>query len=153
MRRFLLFVFLAALIVLVFAPIAAAQTNYQGGGNQRMQGMNSGGMGSGGMNSMGMDHNNMGMGHNMMASPASSASAGMMPSASASTTATPTATSSATASASPLASASASATGSATAAPSHELPHTGGIPLVPLLSVGVLVMLAGSGVFTARLMR
>jgi hypothetical protein len=148
MRRFLLFVFLAALIVLVFAPIAAAQTNYQGGGNQRMQGMN-----SGGMNNMGMDHNNMGMGHNMMSSPASSASAGMMPGASASTTATPTATSSATASASPSAIASASATGSATVAPSHELPHTGGIPLVPLLSVGALVMLAGSGVFTARLMR
>ena len=153
MRRFLLFAFLAALIVLVFSPIAAAQTNYQGGGNQGMQGMNSGGMGSGGMNGMGMDHNNMGMGHNMMASPASSASAGMMPSASASTTATPTATSSATASASPSASASASATGSATAAPSHELPHTGGIPLVSLLSVGALVFLAGAGVFTARLMR
>ena len=149
MRRTVILALSVALIVLVFAPIAAAQTNYGGGGNQ---GMNSGGMGSGGMNDMGMDHNNMGMGHNMMASPAASASASMMPSALANTSATPTAASSASASASPSASASASATGSATAAPSHELPHTGGIPLVPLLSVGALVLLAGSGVFTARLM-
>jgi LPXTG-motif cell wall-anchored protein len=150
MRRTVILALSVALIVLVFAPIAAAQINYGGGGNQ---GMNSGGMGSGGMNGMRMNHNNMGMGHNMMASPASSASASTTPSASASTTATPTATSSATTSANPSASASARATGSAMAAPSHELPHTGGIPLVPLLSVGALVLLAGSGVFAARLRR
>ena len=124
MRRFLLFVFLAALIVLVFAPIAAAQTNYRGGGNQ--------GMSSGGMDDIGMDHNNMGMDPNMMASPASSASTTAMSSASAPRF---------------------SATSSATTTPSNELPDTGGIPLAPLLSVGALVLLAGSGVFTARLMR
>jgi LPXTG-motif cell wall-anchored protein len=33
------------------------------------------------------------------------------------------------------------------------LPDTGGIPLTLLLSVGVLVMLAGSGVLAARLTR
>ena len=37
--------------------------------------------------------------------------------------------------------------------PSKELPDTGGIPLAPLLSVGALVLLAGSGVFAARLTR
>jgi hypothetical protein len=66
MRRSVVLALSVALIVLVFAPIAAAQTNYRGGGNQ--------GMSSGGMDDIGMDHNNMGMDPNMMASPASSAS-------------------------------------------------------------------------------
>jgi len=140
MRRSVILTLSVAMIVLVFAPIAAAQTNYGGAGNQ---GMSSGGMGSGGM-----DHS-MRMDHNMMASPASSASTTAMSSTSApaSATASPTASSSASASV------SASATSSATTAPSNELPDTGGIPLAPLLSVGALVFLAGSGVFTARLMR
>jgi hypothetical protein len=135
MRRSLLLALFAALVALAFAPTATAQTNYQGGGNQ---GMNSGGM------------DNMGMDHNMMASPAPDASATAMSGATASAAASPSATSSA----SPSASASApSATSSASAAPSKVLPDTGGIPLASLLSVGALVLLAGSGVFAARLAR
>jgi len=123
-----------ALMALVFVPTAMAQTNYQGGGNQ---GMNSGGMG------------NMGMDQNMMSSPSASAMSGATASPTASATASPSA--SATATASQSASASTSATGSA--APSKMLPDTGGIPLAPLLSVGALVLLAGSGVFATRLTR
>ncbi len=134
MRRPVILALSVALIVLVFAPIANAQANYQGGGNQ-------GGMGSGGTDDMGMDDN-------MTASSASSAS----------TTATPSASASASPSASQAASASASAsapgaTSSASAAPSNELPDTGGIPLASLLSVGAVVFVASSGIFAARLMR
>jgi hypothetical protein len=141
MRVSILLVLSVALALLVFAPIAVAQTNYQSGN----QGMSSGGMGS-------RSKNNMGMDHNMSASPASSASSTAMSSASAGATAS----SSASPSASPSASASAptaSATSSASAAPSQQLPDTGGIPLAPLLSVGAIVLLTGSGVFAARLMR
>jgi hypothetical protein len=68
------------------------------------------------------------------------------------------ATASATASPSAASSASASASASAagttsSAAPSKMLPDTGGIPLAPLLSVGALVLLTGSGVFATRLTR
>jgi hypothetical protein len=137
MRRFFLLALSVALVALAFAPAATAQTNYQGGGNQ---GMNSGGM------------DNMGMDHSMMASPASSASATAMSDATASPTASATASPSASSSASTSASASApSATSGAT--PSKVLPDTGGIPLVPLLSVGALLLLAGSGVFAARVAR
>ena len=142
MRRFLVLALSVALVALAFVPTAMAQTNYQGGGNQ-------------GMNSRGMD-NNMGMDDNMMASPASSASATAMSGATASPTASATASPSASPSASPTASASASASASSatsSAAPSKELPDTGGIPLVSFLSVGGLVLLAGSGVFAARLTR
>jgi uncharacterized protein involved in copper resistance len=139
MRRSLLLALFAALVALAFAPTATSQTNYQGGGNQ---GMNSGGM------------DNMGMDHNMMASPAPDASATAMSGATASAAASAAASPSATSSASPSASASApSATSSASAAPSKVLPDTGGIPLASLLSVGALVLLAGSGVFAARLAR
>jgi LPXTG-motif cell wall-anchored protein len=137
MRRSLLLALCVALVALVFAPTVTAQTNYRGGGNQ---GMNSGGM------------DNMGMDDNMMASPASSASATAMSGA----TVSPTASATASPSASPTASASASASApsaTSSAAPSKELPDTGGIPLVSLLSVGGLVLLAGSGVFAARLTR
>jgi hypothetical protein len=134
MLRSFLLAWSVAMIVLVFAPIAAAQTSYRGAGNQ--------GMDSGGMNDRGTDDN-------MMASPTSSASASTLSSASGS------------ASASTSASASASATGSSamnssTPAPTgsmKELPDTGGIPLMSLLSVGTLLFLASSGVFAARLMR
>ena len=144
MRRSILLALSVALVVLVFAPVAAAQTNYQGGGNQ---GMGSGGMGSGGMDDMGMNNN-------MMASPTSSASAMSSASATASATASPSASATASPSASASASASApSATSSATAAPSSELPDTGGVPLVSLLAVGALALIAGSSVFAARLMR
>ena len=114
-----------------------AQNNYQGGGNQRM---NSGGMG------------NLGVDHNMMASPASDASATAMSGA----TASPSASPSTTPSVSPSASSSAGASvprATSSDALSKELPDTGGIPLAPLLSVGTLVLLAGSGVFAARLTR
>ena len=134
MRRSLLLALCVALVALVFAPTVTAQTNYRGGGNQ---GMNSGGM------------DNMGMDDNMMASPASAT-------ARAGATASPTASATASPSASPTASASASASApsaTSSAAPSKELPDTGGIPLVSLLSVGGLVLLAGSGVFAARLTR
>jgi uncharacterized protein involved in copper resistance len=109
MRRSVVLALSVALIVLVFAPIAAAQTNYRGGGNQ--------GMSSGGMDDIGMDHNNMGMDPNMMDSTASSASTTAMSSASAP---------------------SFSATSSATTAPSNELPDTGGIPLAPCCRLGRL---------------
>ena len=141
MRRSLLLALSVALVALVFAPTVTAQTNYQGGGNQ---GMNSGGM------------DNMGMDDNMMASPASDASATAMSGATASPTASATASPFASPSASPTASASASASApsaTSSAAPSKELPDTGGIPLGSLLSVGGLVLLAGSGIFAARLTR
>ena len=133
MHRSVLLALSVALVVLVFAPMAVAQTNYQGAGNR--------GMNDGGMNGMGMDDN-------MMASPTADATA--MPGASApasgsaSTVASPSASASATA---------ASATSSATSAPSSELPDTGGVPLVPLLSAGALVFLASFGIFATRLMR
>jgi hypothetical protein len=139
MRRYFLLALSVALVAFAFASTAMAQNNYQGGGNQ---GMNSGGM------------DNMGMDHNMMASPASDASATAMSGATVSASASPSATSSASTSASASASASApSTTSSASAVPSSELPDTGGVPLTLLLSVGVLVMLAGSGVLAARLTR
>jgi LPXTG-motif cell wall-anchored protein len=136
MRRFFLLVLSVALVAFAFAPAATAQTNYQGGGNQGM--------------------NNMGMDDNMMASPASDASATAMSGATSSATASPSTAPTTSPSASSSASASASASApdaTSSAAPSEELPDTGGIPLVPLLSVGALVMLAGSGVFAARLTR
>ena len=137
MRRSFLLALSVSLVALAFASTAMAQNNYQGGGNQRM---NSGGMG------------NMGVDHNMMASPASDASATAMSGATVSPSASPSTAPSASPSASSSASASvASATSSA--APSKELPDTGGIPLAPLLSVGALVLLAGSGVLAARLTR
>jgi cobalamin biosynthesis Mg chelatase CobN len=137
MRRSFLLALSVSLVALAFATTAMAQNNYQGGGNQRM---NSGGMG------------NMGVDHSMMASPASDASATAMSGA----TASPSSSPSTAPSASPSASSSASApvaSATSSAAPSKELPDTGGIPLAPLLSVGALVLLAGSGVFASRLTR
>ena len=145
MRRSFLLALCVALVVLIFAPIAAAQANYQGG---RGQGMNGMGMNNGRMEDRGTHAN-------MMASPTSSASP--MSSASASTSASTSASASASATASNSASASpSSAMSSSASAPSgskNELPDTGGIPLVPLLSAGALIFLASSGVLAARLMR
>ena len=140
MRRSILLAMSVAVVVLAFAPVATAQTYYQGGGNQ---GMNSGRMGSGGTHGMGMDDNRM-------ASPSSTAISSASPSAPTSTTAVSTATPSASASA--IASAS-SATSSATAAPSNTLPDTGGVLLAPLLWAGALVFLVGSGLLATRLVR
>src|SRR5215203_6221617 len=108
MRRSFLLALSVALVALAFASTAMAQNNYQGGGNQ---GMNAGGMG------------NMGVDHNMMASPASDASATAMSGATASPSASPSMTPSVSPSASSSASASASASvSSATSrvAPSKE---------------------------------
>src|SRR5215210_4873854 len=88
MRRYVLLVLSVAFAVLVFAPVAAAQTNYMGmGGNQAGD----------------MRVDDRGMDNNMMASPTSSASA------SASAMSSPTASASATMSASPTATASVTA--------------------------------------------
>ena len=147
MRRSFLLALCVALVVLIVAPIAAAQANYQGG---RGQGMNGMGMNNGRMEDRGTHAN-------MMASHTSSATASPMSSASASTSASTSASASASATASPSASASpSSAMSSSASAPSgskKELPDTGGIPLVPLLSAGALIFLASSGVLAARLMR
>lgn len=119
--------YLAALTLvamLVFAPIATAQQM----NNDQM-----------------MDNGRM-MDDDMMVSP--SASASTTPSASASTSATTTASTSATTSAARDDHGSGSS--SASAAVGGKLPGTGGIPLV---SLGALALLLGSGLVAARLLR
>ncbi len=132
-RSILLLVLSVALAVLVFAPVAAAQSDDRG---QDDRGMDARGADDRGMDDRGMDDN-------ATASPASSASA--MGSASA--------TSSATGSASASTSPTSSATSSATAAPSNELPDTGGVSLIPVLSAAVLALLIGSGIVATVLAR
>jgi hypothetical protein len=128
MRRSVLLVLSVAFAVLVFAPLAAAQTNYKGMGRNQAGHMR-------------VDHR--GMDNNMMASPTSSASASASAmSTSASASASPTSSASATMSASPTATASATA-----------LPDTGGTPLIPLLSAAVLVLLVSSGIGAIALIR
>ena len=119
--------YLAALTLvamLVFAPIATAQQ----------------------MNDDQMMDNGRMMDDDMMVSP--SASASTTPSASASTSATTTASTSATTSAARDDHGSGSS--SASAAVGGKLPGTGGIPLV---SLGALALLLGSGLVAARLLR
>jgi hypothetical protein len=119
--------YLAALTLvamLVFAPIATAQQM----NNDQM-----------------MDNGRM-MDDDMMVSP--SASASTTPSATASTSATTTASTSATTSAARDDHGSGSS--SASAAVGGKLPGTGGIPLV---SLGALALLLGSGLVAARLLR
>ena len=126
MSRAFLLVLLVALAALVFAPVAVAQTEDRG------------------MDEMGVE--DRGADDNMMATPTASAS--MMSTASASTTST--------ASTSASASATATATakgGKSKAAPSGHLPRTGGMPLAPLLAVGALSLLVGSGLLAAGLVR
>jgi hypothetical protein len=128
MRRSVLLVLSVAFAVLVFAPLAAAQTNYKGMGRNQAGHMR-------------VDHR--GMDNNMMASPTSSASASASAmSTSASASASPTSSASATMSASPTATASAAA-----------LPDTGGTPLILLLSAAVLVLLVSSGIGAIALIR
>jgi hypothetical protein len=86
------------------------------------------------------------MDDDMMVSP--SASAGATPSATASTSATTTASTSATTSA--VRDDHGSGSSSASAAVGGKLPGTGGIPLV---SLGALALLLGSGLVAARLLR
>jgi hypothetical protein len=130
-RRSVLLVLSVALAVLVFAPVAAAQSDDVGADDR--------GMGPRGTDDRGMDNrgfDDRGMDHGATASPASSASAR------ASST-------SSSASASPAS----SATSSPTPAPSNELPDTGGVPLVPMLSAMVLALLVGSAAVATILMR
>ena len=127
MRRSILLFLAVALAVLVFAPVAAAQSDDMG---QDDRGMDARGADDRGMDDRGMDDNGT-------ASPASSASA----------------TSSATGSSSASPNPTSSATSSATAAPSNELPDTGGISLIPVLSAAVLALLIGSGVVATVLAR
>jgi hypothetical protein len=138
MRRYVLLGLSVAFAVLVYAPVAAAQTNYKGmGGNQAGD----------------MRVDDRGMDNNMMASPTSSASA----SASAMTSPTASASAmstSASASASPTSSASATMSASPTAtASATALPDTGGTPLITLLSAAVLVLLVSSAIGAIALIR
>jgi hypothetical protein len=123
MSRAYLLVLSVALAVLVFAPAAVAQTEDRG------------------MHEMGMEHR--GADDNMMAT--STASASTMSTASASTMST--------ASASPTATATAKGGGKAKVAASGHLPRTGGMSLAPLLAVGALSLLVGSGLLAGGLVR
>ena len=131
MRRSVLLILSVALAVFVFAPVAAAQSDDMG---QDDRGMDSRGSDDRGMDDRSMDDRGMddrGMDDDATASPVSSASA--------------SATSSASASTSP--------TSSATPAPSSELPDTGGISLILMLSATALALLIGSAVVATVLMR
>jgi hypothetical protein len=87
------------------------------------------------------------MDNNMMASPSASASA--TPSATAMASTSATATASATSSAASMVAESDGS--SASAAVGGQLPTTGGVPLVPWVSMGILALLIGSGLVAARL--
>ena len=133
MRRVVYTAALTLMAMLVITPGAMAQQmNYQH------------------MNHKHMMPNGQMMDNNMMASPSASASA--YPSASPSTSA----------SASPSATTTASAPRShhhggggsyASAAAGGRLPSTGGVSLVPLVSVGAVALLVGFGLVGARLLR
>ena len=135
MRRSVLLVLSVALAVLVFAPVAAAQSDDRGADDRGMdaRGADDRGFDDRGMDDRGMDDRGMD----------DSATASPVPGASASTSAT------SSASASPTS----SATSSATPTPSSELPDTGGAALIPLLSVTALALLVGSGVIATVLVR
>jgi hypothetical protein len=126
-RRSVLLVLSVALAVLVFAPVAVAQSDDMGADDRSIYAR--------GADDRGMDDD-------ATASPVSSASASTRATTSASASAT---TGSAIASASP--------TFSATPAPSSELPDTGGVSLVPMLSASVLALLVGSGIVATVLVR
>ena len=155
MRRLVYIAALVLMVMLVLAPGAMAQQ----------------------MNHEHMMPNGQMMEDNMMASPFASAKAtpsatdnrgmtddSMMasPSTSASATASTFAAPSTPASASPSATIMASASqshrhgaggSSASAAVGGQLPSTGGMPLVSLVSIGVLGLLMGTGLVAAKLLR
>ena len=159
MRRVVYIVALALMAMLVLAPGAMAQQ----------------------MNHQHMMPNGQMMDDNMMGSPSASASATpsatnngstmsgkMMASPSASASSSPSASASPSTTASTSASDSPSATTTASATPSHHhgssgssasaavggrLPSTGGVPMVALVSIGVLVFVTGTGLAAYRLMR
>jgi uncharacterized surface anchored protein len=89
----------------------------------------------------------------MMSTPTASAS--MMSTASASSMSSPSASAMSSPSANTTASATASATsgGKSKAAPTGHLPRTGGVSLAPLLAVGALSLLIGTGLLGAGLVR
>jgi cobalamin biosynthesis Mg chelatase CobN len=135
MRRVVYIAALALMAMVVLAPGAMAQqTNHQ-------HMMPNGQM---------MDESMM-MDDNMMASPSASASA--YPSASASTSASTSSSATTTAASAPRNRHHGGGGSSASAAASGRLPSTGGVPLVPLVSVGVVALLVGFGLVAARLLR
>ena len=138
MRRSFLLAVGVALAVLLFAPIATAQTDDNGMDDNGMHARSADdrGFDDRGMDDQGMD--DRGFDDDVVASPTASATA--MSSASASSS--PTSSASATSSAAPSASSSA-----------EMLPDTGGTPLIPALSAAVAVLLVGSGVATSVLVR
>ena len=129
MRRLVYMAALALVATLVLAPGATAQQ----------------------MNGEHMMPNGQMMDDNMMASP--SASAGASTSATASPSATPTASATLTASAPRSHHHHGGGSSSASAALGGQLPSTGGVPLVSLMSVGALALLLGLGLAAARLSR
>jgi hypothetical protein len=169
MRRVVYIAALTLMAMLVLAPGAMAQqTNYQPTNHQHMM-----------PNGQMMDDNMMAnpsasasatpsstnngstMSGKMMASPSASASSYPSASASSSVSAHPSASPSTSASASPSATTTASAprshhgggASSASAAAGGRLPSTGGVSLVPLVSVGIVALLVGFGLVAARLLR
>jgi hypothetical protein len=159
MRRLVYMVALALVAMFVLAPGAMAQ---QMNGQHMMP------------NGQMMDDSQMMGANNRMASPSASASATpsasdngtmmganrMMASPSASASASPSASAYSSGSATPTATASAprghlngGRSSSTSAAVGGQLPSTGGVPLVTLVSVGALALLAGFGLAAARLLR
>jgi LPXTG-motif cell wall-anchored protein len=128
-RRSVLLVLSVALAVLVFAPVAAAQSDDMGADDRGMdaRGADDRGLDDRGMNDRGMDDRGFDdrrTDDNATASAVSSAPA----------SATTSATGSASASASPTSSATSSSS------PSRELPDTGGISPIPLLLAAALLI-------------
>jgi hypothetical protein len=143
MRRLVYMVTLALVAMFVLAPGVMAQ---QMNGQHMMP------------NGQMMDDSQMMGANNMMASPSASASA--------SASASPSVSANSSGSASPSASATPTATASVprghhiggrssstSAAVGGQLPSTGGVPLVTLVSAGALALLVGFGLAAARLLR
>jgi hypothetical protein len=131
MRRLVYMVTLALVAMFVLAPGVMAQ---QMNGQHMMP------------NGQMMDDSQMMGANNMMASPSASASASA--SASPSASATPTATASV-----PRGHHIGGRSSSTSAAVGGQLPSTGGVPLVTLVSAGALALLVGFGLAAARLLR
>jgi cobalamin biosynthesis Mg chelatase CobN len=167
MRRLMYIAALALAATLVFAPGASAQ---QMGGEHMMpngqmmpNSMMVSPSASASATPSAKANGQMMNGNNMMASPSASASASPSATATASTTATAsnmaTAKAPRTTAKAPRTTAKAPRThhgdsgNSASAADSDRLPSTGGVPWVPLVSVGALVLLMGFGLAAYRLLR
>ena len=139
MRRFVYTAALALVAVLVLAPGVMAQ---QMNGQHMMP------------NGQMMDDSQMMGANNMMASPSASASASPSASANSSGSASPSASATPTATASaPRGHHIGGRSSSTSAAVGGQLPSTGGVPLVTLVSAGALALLVGFGLAAARLLR